>query len=107
MLIASAGSLGLPASRARPGTLDPRDVQQESSGTAEQTEGRAADFRPRPHQGSNHEDRRDQYWAQRHGSESNSGSDECPGPEPAATGKVGATRCSGTDHPKPLLKVSQ
>src|SRR6266849_4588230 len=64
VLIASARGRGMPAGRARPGTLDPCDVQQESRGAGEQAERRAADRRPRRHQRAGRDDRHEQQYAE-------------------------------------------
>jgi hypothetical protein len=58
MLIAPASGLRLPARRARPGALNPRDVQQESPGAGEYAKNRTADPWPRRHQPPKQEDRR-------------------------------------------------
>src|SRR6266516_1681675 len=102
MLITPAGRLRMPAGRARPGTLHPRDIKQKSSGAAEQAKGRATGAWPRRHQPPDHDDRRRQYWSEGHCGERSSGSEERPSPEPATAGEMSATRCPGPDHPEPL-----
>jgi hypothetical protein len=49
VLIASACPCGLPAGRARPGSLKPSDVKEKNADTTEESEGGTADRRPRSH----------------------------------------------------------
>src|SRR6266550_7865619 len=105
MLIAPAGRLRMPAGRARPGTLHPRDIKQKCSGAAEQAKGRATGAWPRRHQPPDHDDRRRQYWSGGHCGERSSRSEERPGPEPATAGEMSATQCPGPDHPESLSRI--
>jgi hypothetical protein len=96
VLRAATCRCGLPAGRAWPGSLQPGDVDQENADTAEKTEGRAANRRPRRHPATNNGNRSEHEHAQRHEAHRRRTTKKRPGPEPAAADDVSAKHQSGS-----------